>query len=177
MLELRISHRLNDFTLNVDVQCRYQATAIFGPSGAGKTTLMNMIAGLVRPDEGQIVIDDEVLFSSDAGIDLPPERRRIGYVFQDDLLFPHLSVEENLRFGLARTPLAQRRFEVDLVVELLEISSLLGRRPQYLSGGERQRVALGRALLASPRLLLQTGLLIHGGASGTGTLHGATALA
>jgi molybdate transport system ATP-binding protein len=154
VLELRISHRLNDFTLNVDVQCRYQATAIFGPSGAGKTTLMNMIAGLVRPDEGQIVIDDEVLFSSDAGIDLPPERRRIGYVFQDDLLFPHLSVEENLRFGLARTPLAQRRFEVDLVVELLEISSLLGRRPQYLSGGERQRVALGRALLASPRLLL-----------------------
>ena len=154
MLELRISHRLDDFTLNVDVQCRYEATAIFGPSGAGKTTLLNMIAGLVRPDEGQIVIDDEVLFSSDSGIDLPPEKRRIGYVFQDDLLFPHLSVNENLRFGLARTAPHERRFEVDLVVELLEIASLLGRRPQHLSGGERQRVALGRALLASPRLLL-----------------------
>lgn len=154
MLELRINHRVDDFVLSVDVRCPYEATAIFGPSGAGKTTLLNMIAGLMRPDEGQIVIDDDILFSSDRRINLPPEQRRIGYVFQDDLLFPHLSVEENLRFGYALTSPQDRRLEVDLIAELLEIGSLLERRTHNLSGGERQRVALGRALLASPRLLL-----------------------
>ena len=154
MLELRINHHLDDFTLNVDVRCPYEATAIFGPSGAGKTTLLNMVAGVLRPDEGHIAIDDVVLFSSDRSIDLPPEQRRVGYVFQDNLLFPHLSVEDNLLFGHARTPSHERRFELDQVVQLLEIAPLLERRPQHLSGGEGQRVALGRALLASPRLLL-----------------------
>ena len=154
MLELRINHRLGDFTLNVDVSCRYEATAIFGPSGAGKTTLLNSIAGLIHPDEGEIAVDGDTLFSSEQQVNLPPEQRRVGYVFQDDLMFPHLSVEDNLRFGYARTPPNERRLEIDLIVELLEIGSLMGRQPQHLSGGERQRVALGRALLASPRLML-----------------------
>ena len=154
MLGLQLRRRLGDFRLDIDVRCPYEVTAVFGPSGAGKTTLLNMVAGLVRPDEGEITIDDDVLFSSDRGIDRPPEQRRIGYVFQDDLLFPHLTVEDNLRFGYDRMQAAERRFEVDLVVDLLEIAPLLGRRPRHLSGGERQRAALGRALLASPRLLL-----------------------
>ena len=154
MLELRLRRQLDRFALDVDVRCPYEVTAVFGPSGAGKTTLLNTVAGLVRPDEGEITMDGDVLFSSDRGIDRPPEQRRIGYVFQDDLLFPHLTVEDNLRFGHSRIPPAERRFEVNLIIELLEIAPLLTRRPGHLSGGERQRVALGRALLASPRLLL-----------------------
>lgn len=154
MLSLRLTRRLSDFSLDVDVACPYPVTAIFGPSGAGKSTLLNLLAGLLRPDRGEIALDGEVLFSSGAGIDLPPERRRVGYVFQDDLLFPHLTVAANLRYGhdLLRPP--DRRLNVDRIVDLLQLGPLLGRRPARLSGGERQRVALGRALLASPRLLL-----------------------
>jgi len=154
VLTLNVSRRLVPFTLEVNVQCRYSATAVYGPSGAGKTTLLNLVAGLMRPDEGEITIAGEVLFSSEKGIDLPPEKRRIGYVFQDDLLFPHLSVEANLRYGYDLLSPAERRFEPGRIVDLLEMGPLLARRPRSLSGGERQRVALGRALLASPRLLL-----------------------
>ena len=154
VLTLGAKRRLAHFALDVDVQCRYAVTAIYGPSGAGKTSLLNMVAGLLRPDEGEIALDDEVLFSSAKGIDLPPERRRIGYVFQDELLFPHLSVEQNLRYGRDLLPPQERRFDLDQIVDLLEIGPLLARRPARLSGGERQRVALGRALLSSPRLLL-----------------------
>ena len=154
MLNLRLTCQLEPFTLQVNEQCRYPVTAVFGPSGAGKSTLLNMIAGLVRPDAGQITIDDEVLFSSEEGIDLPPEQRGIGYVFQDDLLFPHLSVRRNLRYGHDLLPAPRRRLAFDRIVDLLEIGPLLERRPDALSGGERQRVTLGRALLTSPRLLL-----------------------
>ena len=154
MLTLRLKRRLTQFTLEVDEQCRYAVTAVYGPSGAGKSTLLNAIAGLIRPEEGEIAIDDQVLFSSSAGIDLPPEQRRVGYVFQDDLLFPHLSVESNLRYGYELLPRDRRRFRFDRIVDLLELDPLLTRRPNTLSGGERQRVALGRALLTSPRLLL-----------------------
>jgi len=154
MLSLSLSCALPGFTLAVEARCPYPVTAIFGPSGAGKTTLLNIVAGLRRPDQGEIHLGEEVLFSSVNKVDLPPEKRRIGYVFQDDLLFPHLTAEDNLRYGYALLPPAQRRFAFEHIAELLELGSLLARRPGQLSGGERQRVALGRALLASPRLLL-----------------------
>ena len=154
MLQARIIQRRQAFSLEVDFECRYAVTAVFGPSGSGKTTLLDAVAGLSRPQEGEIVFEGETLFSSARGIDLPPEKRRVGYVFQDDLLFPHLDVLGNLRYGYERLPATQRRFAPERVVDLLELGPLLRRRPQGLSGGERQRVALGRALLASPRLLL-----------------------
>ena len=154
MLSLRLNRQLAAFDLEVEVECRYPVTAIYGPSGAGKTSLLNMVSGLMRPDRGRIELDGEVLFDDAAGIDRPPEARRLGYVFQDDLLFPHLSAGENLRFGYDLLPPEERRFEPDRICELLEIGGLLDRRPATLSGGERQRLALGRALLASPRLLL-----------------------
>ena len=154
MLRLQLQRRLADFALDVDIECHYPVTAVFGPSGAGKTSLLNMVAGLLQPDAGEIAVDDHILFSTAQRIDLPPEKRGIGYVFQEDLLFPHLNVEENLRYGRDLLPLAARRFELAQIVELLEIGPLLARHPAHLSGGERQRIALGRALLASPRLLL-----------------------
>jgi len=154
MLSIRVTKSLSDFTLDVAVDCPYPVTAVFGPSGAGKTTLLNLVAGLLRPDRGEIRIDGECLFSTEEKIDLPPERRRIGYVFQDDLLFPHLTVMHNLRYGYGLLSPGQRRFNVAQVVDLLELQPLLDRRPGRLSGGERQRVALGRAILTSPRLLL-----------------------
>ncbi len=154
MVSIRLVRRLSDFTLDVAVDCPYPVTAIFGPSGSGKTTLLNLVAGLLRPDRGEISIDGEALFSSEGGVDLPPERRRVGYVFQDELLFPHLTVWENLRYGHDLLRPEDRRFEVDRIVDLLALGPLLERRPDRLSGGEQQRVALGRAILTSPRLLL-----------------------
>ena len=154
MLRLRAQRQLGPFALDIDIECHHAVTAIYGPSGAGKTSLLNVVAGLVRPDSGEISLDGQTLFSSAQHIDLPPEHRRIGYVFQDDLLFPHLSTEENLCYGHNLLPVAARRFALDQIVDLLEIGPLLKRRPGHLSGGERQRVALGRALLTSPRLLL-----------------------
>ncbi len=154
MLRLSLQRQLAHFTLDIDVQCRYAITAIYGPSGAGKTSLLNMVAGLLRPDSGEIMLDDQVLFSTEKKIDLPPEKRRIGYVFQDDLLFPHLTVEANLCYGHDLLPASERRFAPAQIVDLLQLGPLLARKPRNLSGGERQRVALGRALLASPLLLL-----------------------
>ena len=154
VLTLRAKRHLTHFCLDVHVQCRYAVTAVYGPSGAGKTSLLNMVAGLMRPDEGEIALGDEVLFSSAKGIDLPPERRRIGYVFQDELLFPHLSVEENLRYGRDLLPPQERRFDLEQIVDLLEVGPLLARRPAKLSGGERQRVALARSLINQPAVLL-----------------------
>ncbi len=127
-------------------------TALFGPSGAGKSSVLAAAAGLLRPDACRIVLDGAVLADTAAGVWLPPERRRAGLVFQDARLFPHMSVATNLRYGLRRAPPGGTRF--DDVVDLLGIAALLSRRPHTLSGGERQRVAIGRALLAQPRLLL-----------------------
>lgn len=129
-------------------------TALFGPSGAGKTSVVNMIAGLTRPDAGYVRLNGTCLFDSKSGTDQPPERRRIGYVFQDGRLLPHLSVLGNLTYGMRLTPRAKRYLTLEQVVDLLGISHLLKRRPYRLSGGEKQRVAIGRALLTSPSLLL-----------------------
>ncbi len=129
--------------------------ALFGPSGAGKSTLIAAVAGLLRPCHCRIEVDGEVLADTGKGVWLPPERRRVGLVFQDSRLFPHMSVAGNLRFGLRRARTDGRgRIAFETVVELLGIEKLLARRPHTLSGGERQRVAIGRALLAQPRLLL-----------------------
>jgi molybdate transport system ATP-binding protein len=127
---------------------------LFGPSGAGKTTLVNMIAGLVTPDRGRIALDDIVLFDSATRTNLPAHRRRIGYVFQEGRLFPHLSVAQNLDYGRWMSGLPADAAETDRVIALLDIRPLLARRPGKLSGGERQRIAVGRALLMQPRLLL-----------------------
>ena len=154
MLEVDVSARRGAFRLQAAFRSDAPIVALFGRSGAGKSTLVHAIAGIVRPDSGRIVIGERVLFDSAAGIDLAPERRRVGYVFQDALLFPHLSVRGNLAYGEALTPPAERFVDAGKVVALLGIGALLERRPGSLSGGEKQRVAIGRALLASPRVLL-----------------------
>jgi molybdate transport system ATP-binding protein len=128
--------------------------ALFGRSGAGKSSVIEAIAGLVRPRAGRIAVGDRVLFDAARGIDLPPEERRVGYVFQDDLLFPHMTVRGNLAYGERLTPARERFVEARRVVALLGLERLLERRPATLSGGEKQRVAIGRALMASPRVLL-----------------------
>ena len=155
MLELRVAKRLGTFSIDAEVACETDGiVALFGRYGCGKTSLVAMLAGLLRPDRGRIAVAGQVLFDSERGIDLPPERRRLGYVFQESRLFPHLSVRGNLTYGLKRAPAAERRIGLEQIVDLLDIAHLLGRRPDDLSGGEKQRVALGRALLANPRLLL-----------------------
>ncbi len=155
MLELSLDKRLGALRLQAELTCPSEGVvALFGRSGAGKTSLVNMLAGLLRPDRGRIVLRGEVLFDSAAGIDLPPHRRRIGYVFQEGRLFPHLKVRDNLLYGWRRAPAAARRIGLQEVSDLLGLAPLLSRRPGALSGGEKQRVALGRALLANPRLLL-----------------------
>lgn len=155
MIDIDVRHRLGDHDFEVKLATDHRGiTALFGRSGAGKTTIVNMLAGLIKPDRGRIVVDGQSLFDGDAGIYVPPERRRIGYVFQEGRLFPHLSVHGNLLYGRKRTPAGERRIDLDAVVTTLGIAALLDRRPHHLSGGEKQRVALGRALLASPTLLL-----------------------
>lgn len=152
MLELAIRHRQGDFELQADLTLGEGLTALFGASGSGKTTLINIVAGLIRPKEGRILFNGETW--NEKGIFLPPHRRRIGYVFQEGRLFPHLTVLQNLRYGEGLLPRAERREDLDRIATLLGIADLLDRRPAHLSGGEKQRVALGRALMASPKLLL-----------------------
>jgi len=155
MIRIDVARTLGTFHVEARIECESRGVvALFGRSGAGKTSLVNMLAGLLRPDRGRIEIDGRVLFDSAADIDEPPERRRLGYVFQESRLFPHMSVRANLQYGMRRTPASARRIAFDEVVDVLGVAALLDRRPRQLSGGERQRVALGRALLASPLLLL-----------------------
>lgn len=154
MLAVDVSRTLDGFSLTAQFEAGSGITALFGRSGVGKTMLVNMLAGLHRPDHGRIALNGQVLFDSAVGIDVPPNRRRLGYVFQEDRLFPHLSVRSNLTYGMKLVPEAERRIRFNDVVDLLDIAALLDRRPHYLSGGEKQRVAIGRALLASPRLVL-----------------------
>lgn len=152
MIEVDIRRRIG--ALRIDAQFTGAAggiTALFGRSGAGKTSIVNMLAGLDRPEEGRIVVDGTTLYDSARRIDLPPEARRLGYVFQEGRLFPHLNVRHNLAYGMRRQA---GGVDLDHVVDLLDLGGLLQRLPANLSGGEKQRVAIGRALLASPRLLL-----------------------
>jgi len=154
VLTVDVEKQLGALTLTVHFQAASGATALFGPSGAGKTSVVNMIAGLLRPDSGSIALEDTILFDAARGIDIPPHRRRIGYVFQEGRLFPHLSVGQNLDYGRRMNGRPNNSKEYERVVALLNVGHLLERRPRALSGGERQRVAVGRALLMGPRLLL-----------------------
>jgi molybdate transport system ATP-binding protein len=153
-IEVAVRHRLGTFELDADFASGGRLTALFGASGSGKSTVINAIAGLIRPDAAHIVIDGTVLTDTKRHISVPAHRRRVGYVFQDARLFPHLTVEQNLRYGRWFAPRGDRYAEESVIVDLLGIGHLLDRKPLGLSGGERQRVAIGRALLASPRLLL-----------------------
>jgi molybdate transport system ATP-binding protein len=154
MLRVDIEKQLGEFSLHASFSSEGRVIGLFGASGAGKSSLVNMIAGLLRPDRGTIVIDGETVDDTAAGIHVPTYRRRIGYVFQDARLFPHLNVAQNLDYGRRMNGLASDPAQHKRIVELLDIGTLLDRRPGKLSGGERQRVALGRALLSKPRLLL-----------------------
>jgi molybdate transport system ATP-binding protein len=155
MITVELLKTRGDFTVNASFAAPdWGVTALFGPSGAGKTSIISMIAGLLRPEKGSIQVAGKTLYDSRSGVHLPPEKRRIGYVFQDGRLFPHLSVQGNLTYGMQRTPVAHRYVTLDRIVTLLGIGHLLSRKPAGLSGGEKQRVAIGRALLASPTLLL-----------------------
>ncbi len=151
--ELAFRHRFADRALDLSVTGGPGVTALFGPSGAGKTTAIKVMAGLLRPDHGVVKLDGRTLFDSDAGISLPPHKRRLGYVFQDGRLFPHLTVLDNIRFGRRYSPRPSALPE-DLLVDLMGIGALLSRKPATLSGGEIQRVALTRALLSGPEMLL-----------------------
>jgi molybdate transport system ATP-binding protein len=153
-IEVDVSHRLGAFTLEVRFNSQGRLTAFFGPSGSGKTSLVNVIGGLICPDRGRVAVDGTTLTDTASGIFVPTHRRRVGYVFQEGRLFPHLTVRQNLVFGRWFRRPRERKVEFETVLDLLGIGHLLARRPGALSGGEKQRVAIGRALLASPRLLL-----------------------
>ncbi len=154
MLQIDVGFRRGTFELVARTNIGTGVTGICGPSGCGKSTLLGLLAGLLKPRNGTLCFNDEVLCDVARDVFVPPWRRHFGMVFQDGQLFPHLSVRSNLLYGHAHLEAAERRFDLAAVAQLMEITPLLDRRPAQLSGGERQRVALGRALLYSPRLLL-----------------------
>lgn len=152
--DIAISGQVGTATIATTINAPSGVAALFGPSGAGKTSILNMVAGLIRPAKGHIRINSETLFDADSGINLPPDKRRAGYVFQDGRLFPHMKVRDNLLFGWNRAAPEQRWMTLDDALGFLGIADLLDRWPRTLSGGEAQRVAIGRALLSGPRFLL-----------------------
>ena len=153
-LDVRIRKDLPGFILDVQWSAGDGVAVLFGPSGAGKSLTLQCLAGLMRPDEGRISVDGQVLFDSVSGVNLPPQRRRVGYVFQGFALFPHLTVAGNVAFGLRDRPRAERDARAAEVLARLGLEPLAQRYPGELSGGQRQRVALGRALAPDPALLL-----------------------
>lgn len=153
-VSISLQHRFDGFDLDVSFEAPAGITVLFGRSGTGKSTIINAVAGLLTPQAGRIICDDQVLFDSNTGHCMPPHMRRVGYVFQDARLFPHLTVRQNLIYGRWFAPKSAPREDETRIVEMLGIGHLLTRRPAGLSGGEKQRVAIGRALLASPRLIL-----------------------
>lgn len=152
--EVDVRRQLGDSLIEARFEAGQGLTALFGPSGVGKTSILNMTAGLLRPDAGRIAVDGQVLFDSAARLDLPPERRRLGYVFQDARLFPHRRVRANLLYGHRLAPPDARWMGLEEATDFLGIGHLLDRWPRTLSGGEAQRVAIGRALLSGPKFLL-----------------------
>lgn len=152
--DIAVRRRLGDRDIAAQFHSDARLTALFGPSGAGKTSLLNMVAGLLRPDAGHIAIDGETLFDAAADVDIAPERRRAGYIFQDGRLFPHRRVRWNLLYGQRLAQAEHRWIDLAEVVDFLGLHALLDRWPATLSGGEAQRVAIGRALLSGPRFLL-----------------------
>ncbi|AHM04672.1 Molybdenum transport ATP-binding protein ModC [Roseibacterium elongatum DSM 19469] len=153
-LDVKINHRFNGLTVDVQFSAPPGVTALFGPSGSGKTTVINAVAGIFHPDAGRVAMGDTVLLDTARRLCLPPQRRQMGYVFQEARLFPHLTVRQNLLFGRWFSKQPAPEPEVARVIEMLGLGALLSRRPRDLSGGEKSRVALGRALLSSPRLIL-----------------------
>src|SRR5258707_1893470 len=154
-LSVRLAHRLSDsFALEAEFEAAAGFTMILGPSGGGKTTLLNCIAGFVRPDVGRIALVARVLFDSDERIDVPVAERRLGYVFQNLALFPHLTVAQNVQYGIAKIPAEERRARMMTMLESFRIAHLIARKPNEISGGERQRVALARSLVTNPAALL-----------------------
>jgi len=152
--EVRVERRLGERTVRADFAAPGGLTALFGPSGAGKTSVLNMVAGLLRPDRGRVVVGGVVLFDSETGEDVPVRHRRAGYVFQDGRLFPHRRVRDNLLYGWKLAEANARWMTLDQASQFLGIGHLLDRWPRTLSGGEAQRVSIGRALLSGPRFLL-----------------------
>ncbi len=153
-LTVKIKKQFGNFKLDTDFSIKGDKVGIFGPSGGGKSTLVSLIAGFRYPDYGVIHLNGQPLFDSSRGIHIPPEHRRIGMVFQKAHLFPHLSVKKNLLYGYKRCEGIDRRITLDSVIEVMQIKHLLGRGIKHLSGGEKQRVAIGRAVLSNPKLLL-----------------------
>lgn len=153
-LRIDAEKKMGAFSLAVKVDVSGERIGIFGDSGTGKSAIVNVISGLLQPDNGEIFIDDECLFNSKEGINILPEKRRIAIVFQQAMLFPHLSVKANLLYGYKRCRAAKRSIRPETLIDLLNLEPLLHRGVKYLSGGEKQRVALGRAVIANPRLLL-----------------------
>lgn len=153
-LYIKLRKQQGDFLLELELNASGERIGIFGPSGSGKSTLVSCLAGLTCPDSGLIMLDGQPLFDQDSRVNLSAHRRRIALVFQQHGLFPHLTVRKNLLYGYQRCPSAERRIELDEVVEVLGLTPLLDQRPHTLSGGESQRVALGRSILSSPRLLV-----------------------
>lgn len=152
--EVRVERQIGERTITADFVSEGGLTALFGPSGAGKTSVLNMVAGLLRPDAGRIAVGGSVLFSVDERIDVPARQRRAGYVFQDGRLFPHKRVRDNLLYGWHLADAAERWMDMGEATRFLGIEHLLDRWPRTLSGGEAQRVAIGRALMSGPRFLL-----------------------